>query len=332
MRPHGTVRIIGRGAELNALATAFSAGLHILIEGPHGVGKSLLVTEVCTAVTGPVTVHGSVVLNAAALVGAHDPSVVLRRGYERAAFRPGPLVEAMHAGRVLYLDEANRAPAEVFNSLISAMSERELVVPRYGTVRAAPGFHVVAAVNSYDRIGTTALPTAFLDRVVRVRLDYQNAADERAIVLANAPGADAALVDRAVFAVRASRRHPDVRLGASIRGAIDLVSIAAWLARLDAADPGVDAALLALSARIVLRSGVARTVESVIRELWADVVINDHRATPGTGDGEPLPPSSVQLDGDGDGDTGDGPERAGDAPGHDTRGTREGARHARAVA
>jgi MoxR-like ATPase/Mg-chelatase subunit ChlD len=313
MRPHSTVRVVGRRAELDALATAFAAGSHVLVEGPHGVGKSLLVVEICAAAAEPVTVHGSAALNATALVGGYDPGVVLRRGYEREAFLPGPLVDAMDSGRVLYLDEANRAPADVFNALISAMSEGELVVPRYGTVRAAPGFRVVAAVNPLDGIGTTSLPAAFLDRVVRVALDYQNAADERAIVLARAPGADSALVDRAVLVVRASRRHPDVRIGASVRGAIDLVSVAAWLARLGAADPGLDAALLALSAKIVLRRDGTRTVESVIRELWADAVINDHRATHGHGDGAALPPSSVRLDSDvgPDGDS----ERAVDEPG-----------------
>jgi len=301
-----TLPLIGRDDELDALGAAFAAGRHVLVEGPHGVGKTLLVREICATGTEPVVVHGSAALNTGALLGAHDPSVVLRRGYERAAFAPGPLIEAMAGGRVLYLDEANRVPADVLNALITAMSEAELVVPRYGRVRAEPGFRVVAAVNPLDGIGTATLPAAFLDRVVRLTLDYQSAAEERAIVLAQLPDADPALVARAVYAVRASRGHPDARIGASVRGAIDLVSITACLAQLDRNDADLEAALLALSSKIMLRPGIERTVESVIREIWADAVINEHRATTGPRPdgavGEPLPPSSVELERDAEDD------------------------------
>ena len=302
--------LVGRHDELDSLAAALAAARHVLIEGPHGVGKTLLVREICAA-TGmePVVVHGSAALNAGALVGAHDPSVVLRRGYERTAFAPGPLIEAMTGGRVLCLDEANRVPADVLNALITAMSEAELVVPRYGRVRAAPGFRVIAAVNPVDGMGTGALPAAFLDRVVRLTLGYQSAAEERAIVLTQQPDSDRKLVARAVFAVRASRDHPDVRIGASVRGAIDLVSITGFLAQLVSDDCDLEAALLALSSKITLRPGIERTVESVIREIWANAVINEHRAISGPrldgALGEPLPPSSVELERDAEHDAED---------------------------
>ncbi|HEY3716143.1 MAG TPA: AAA family ATPase [Jatrophihabitantaceae bacterium] len=298
-------RLIGRDDELAALAAAFDAARHVLVEGPHGVGKSLVIGEICTLRgAAPVVVHGSVALSASALVGAHDPGIVLRGGHE-VAFVPGPLVYAMRTGRVLYLDEANRVPADVINVLISAMSEAELVVPRYGRVLAKPGFQVVAAVNPLDGIGTGTLPAAFLDRLVRLTLDYQSAEDERAIVRTQVPDADDALLTRAIFAVRASRRHPDVRTGASVRGAIDLVSIAPFLVQLGRLDADLDAALLALSSKIALRSGIERTVESLIRELWTDAVINEHRATTGPrpdgAAGEPLLLSSVELEREGDG-------------------------------
>lgn len=299
--------LIGRHRELHALGAALDATRHVLVDGPHGVGKTRLVREICAASGAePVVVHGSAALTVGALVGTHDPSVVLRRGYEQTAFARGPLAETMAHGRVLYLDEANRVPADALNALISAMSEGELVVPRYGRVVAAQGFRVVAAVNPLDDVGTGALPNAFLDRVVRLTLDYQSGAEERMIVLAQLPDADLSLVARAVFAVRASRRHPDVRIGASVRGAIDLVSIAARLAQLDPRDADLEAALLALSSKIVLRPGVGRTVESVIREIWADAVITEHRARssprPDDGFGEALPPSSVELERDGEDD------------------------------
>jgi len=67
-----------------------------------------------------------------------------------------------------------------------------------------------------------------------------------------------------------------VRVGSSVRGAIDLVGIAG---RLGAArgvpqtdwQAGLDAALVALSGRIRLLESCPRTAEDVVRELYEDV-------------------------------------------------------------
>ena len=73
--------------------------------------------------------------------------------------------------------------------------------------------------------------------------------------------------------VRASRDHPDLRTGSSVRGAIDFVMVAGELAELRGLamlDPGVtlDAALLSMSGRIRLREGSGRSAEDVVTELW----------------------------------------------------------------
>jgi len=106
--------------------------------------------------------------------------VLLRRGYTGESFVPGALVASMRNGALLHIDEANRLPPDSVNALISAMSERLIEVPRHGRVWAAPGFVVIAAANPLDGAGTADLPAAFLDRVVRLSLDHQAAAEERA--------------------------------------------------------------------------------------------------------------------------------------------------------
>jgi MoxR-like ATPase len=68
-----------------------------------------------------------------------------------------------------------------------------------------------------------------------------------------------------------------VRVGSSVRGAIDLVEVSRRLARLrglDIDDPsvGLDSALVALSGRIRLHEGGDRTAEDVVRELWEAVL------------------------------------------------------------
>jgi MoxR-like ATPase/Mg-chelatase subunit ChlD len=267
--------------------SALRSARHLLIEGPHGSGKSELIAEMCRR-TGTVraTVNGSLGLTASALVGHHDPAVLLRRGYTGESFVPGALVVSMRNGAVLHVDEANRLPPESFNVLISAMSEGVIEVPRHGRVRAAPGFVVIAAANPLDGVGTGDLPQAFLDRVVRLSLDHQSASEERAIVRVRCPGAPGDMVERAVAITRATRYHRDLRRGASVRAAIDMVAVARQLSpmlRGSAAGPDSDAglrsALLALSSKIEVRSGSVRTPEAIIRELWIDLELLAHRST-----------------------------------------------------
>ena len=76
--------------------------------------------------------------------------------------------------------------------------------------------------------------------------------------------------------VRLTRTHPDVRIGSSVRGAIDIAAVAASLAPLrhsstTAFDVGLDSAIVALSGRLRMREGVARNAESVVTELWYSV-------------------------------------------------------------
>ena len=71
---------------------------------------------------------------------------------------------------------------------------------------------------------------------------------------------------------RATREHPDVRMGSSVRGSIDLVLLLTGLARLRGEDgmareSARDAAYAALSGRIRIADGCDRTPESVIDEL-----------------------------------------------------------------
>jgi MoxR-like ATPase len=83
----------------------------------------------------------------------------------------------------------------------------------------------------------------------------------------------AELVARAVRTVRITRDHPELRIGASVRGAIDTVLIAVELATVrDTAaldeNTGLDAALAALTGKVTLGDGVGRPVEAVVTDIW----------------------------------------------------------------
>jgi MoxR-like ATPase len=267
--------IVGRRSEIEVVLAALAAERHVLLEGPPGTGKSTLLRHLASAADlEMVFVEGNAELTPGRLTGTFDPARVLADGYVPEVFLDGPLVEALRTGALLYLEEINRVPEETLNVVITAMSERELHVPRLGRVVAAPGFRVVAAMNPFDAIGTARISSAVYDRVCRVAMGYQDEAAEREIVRRADPDADPALVRRAVRVVRATREHADVRFGSSVRGAIDLVTVADQLAGLrgtDATDEvvGLDAALAALSGRVRVREGCGRSAEDVVRDLWA---------------------------------------------------------------
>ena len=209
------------------------------------------------------------------MVGTFDPARVLTDGYSAEVFLDGPLVDALRTGSLLYIEEINRVPEETLNVIITAMSERELHIPRLGRVIAASGFRVVAAMNPFDAIGTARISSAVYDRVSRVAMGYQSESEETEIVAREAKGAGSGPVGRrAVRVVRATRDHSDLRVGSSVRGAIDLSLIAEQLASLRELDVteeelGLDAALAALSGRIRVREGSGRTPEAIVRDLWA---------------------------------------------------------------
>ncbi|GAB2910350.1 hypothetical protein GCM10027047_05700 [Rhodococcus aerolatus] len=286
--------LVGREAETDLLLAAVAAGRDVLLEGPPGTSKSTLLRAITTEWGVPlVFVEGNADLTPGRLVGYHDPARVLREGYTPEAFVAGPLVEAMRSGGFLYVEELNRAPDDTLNTLLTAMAERSLAVPRVGTVTAAAGFRVVASMNPFDNVGTTRLSTSVHDRLCRLAVGYQDAAAERGVVVRRAGEVPARLVADAVALTRATRERDDVRQGSSVRGAIDLALVAVQLAAVrDVALPGgpvpdpdgppprdlpgaytavvLDALLLALSGRIHLDEALESTPEGVLRELWED--------------------------------------------------------------
>ncbi len=293
-------QVVGRERELDLVLAAVAAGCDILLEGPPGTSKSTLLRAITAEWGVPLLfVEGNADLTPARLVGHHNPARVLREDYTAENFVEGPLVEAMRVGGFLYVEEFNRAPEDTLNTLLAAMAERQLAVPRVGTISAAPTFRVVASMNPFDNVGTTRLSMSVHDRLCRLAVGYQDAAAERAIVTWRAPAQQMAselhgrLVADAVAVTRATREQEDILQGSSVRGAIDLTRIARQLLALaeaaDADDAGprypevvYDAMVLALSGRIVLDETADATPEAVLRRIWEDhFVLAPRTAEPG---------------------------------------------------
>lgn len=266
--------VVGRRREVELVVAALASARHILLEGPPGTGKSTLLRAIAThAGQRLVFVEGNAELTPARLGGHFDPAQVLSQGYVPDVFIDGPLVDALRHGGLLYVEEINRVPEETLNLLVTVMSEGELTVPRLGRIEAHPDFRLVAAMNPFDAVGTARIAGAIYDRVNRVAVDYQSEDDERLIVEREAPEAKRPLMARAVRCVRATREHPDIRIGSSIRGAIDLVMLANQLGSLrgtsaDDEECGLDAACASLSGRIRMHESSGRSPEEVVGEIW----------------------------------------------------------------
>ena len=272
-------KVVGRRREIELVVAALIADRHVVIEGPPGTGKSTLLRTVAHELgVGFEFVEGNAELTPARLVGHFDPARVMAEGYDADVFVDGPLASALRDGSLLYVEEINRVPEETLNVLITVMSEGELHVPRLGRLAAAPGFRLVAAMNPFDAIGTARISGAVYDRVCRLAVDYQTATDEGQITLREAGSGDLdpSWVAKVVNLVRLTRSHGDLRVGSSVRGAIDMCAVATSLAAVRRSsvtdgDVSLDAALVALSGRVRLREGSTRSTEDIIRELWVEV-------------------------------------------------------------
>lgn len=266
---------------------ALQTGRNVFLEGPPGTSKSTMLKAVVDEIGRPFYwVTGNSDLTATKLLGYFDPALVLSEGYRPEHFEYGPLTLAMKEGGILYVEEFNRLPDDTSNVFVTAMSERAIPVPRLGTVKALPDFSVVASLNPYDDVGTLRISRALRDRFCSLWMDYQDKDEEKEIVKRQVTAAPAVpgfhvpgLIDLAVELCRRTRKHDDIHLGASVRGAIDMTLVALQL--LANSDGGTSqndrSTLIRMAAHTALRDKVRlndvseRKVDEVIDDIWATI-------------------------------------------------------------
>ncbi len=258
-------RIVGRTEELRAALACIRLNKNLLIEGPVGVGKTVLALATAHHLGKPFfRIDGDERYTEQKLTGWFDPPIVLAKGYVHESFIPGPLTQAMQESGILFINELNRMPEAVQNVLLPSLDERYLVIPKYGEIHANRAFTVVATQNPSEFVATSHLSEALRDRFELIVLDYQSFDEEVEIVRMNLPEnfkPAAGLIEGAVGIVRATRESPKIRRGASVRAAISIVELAA---QFDGPDALRAAARIALPTRIEIADDAHEPVHELI--------------------------------------------------------------------
>jgi MoxR-like ATPase len=174
---------VGHAAVVDHLLISFFCQGHALLEGPPGLGKTLLVRTLgesldltfariqCTPDLMPADVTGTNLLAETA------------SGVREFSFRPGPLF-----ANVVLADEINRATPRTQSAFLEALQERRVTVFGVSHPIAEP-FAVFATQNPLEMEGTYPLPEAQLDRFFFKLSIHMPGAADLAEILARTTGA-----------------------------------------------------------------------------------------------------------------------------------------------
>jgi MoxR-like ATPase len=202
----GKVIVGHTGIVENVLVCLFCGG-HVLLEGVPGLGKTLLVRTLSSALTLSFRrIQFTPDLMPADIVGTNlvveDPDT----GRRQFQFQPGPIFN-----QCILADEINRATPKTQSAMLEAMQERSVTVGGK-TYELEEPFIVLATQNPIEQEGTYPLPEAQLDRFMhKLLVPYSNRDELHEIVSRTTTGAypkaDAMLDGAGILAGRELVQH-----------------------------------------------------------------------------------------------------------------------------
>lgn len=166
--------VIGQADVIKKLVICLLAGGHVLLEGVPGLGKTLLVKALATAMSGE---FGRIQFTPDLMPSDVTGHTLYDMQTGQWKTRKGAIF-----CHLLLADEINRAPAKTQAALLEAMQEGQVTIE--GQTHALPKpFICVATQNPVEQEGTYPLPEAQLDRfLMNLYMDYPTMQDEKRLL------------------------------------------------------------------------------------------------------------------------------------------------------
>ena len=128
----------------------------LMLVGEPGTAKSMLSELLAAAICGTstLTIQGSAGTTEDHVRYSWNYALLIAEGPSRRALVPSPVYQAMEQGAVVRFEEITRCPPEIQDTLVSVLSEKQLMVPELEDgfrVSAAQGFNIIATANLRDR-------------------------------------------------------------------------------------------------------------------------------------------------------------------------------------
>jgi MoxR-like ATPase len=296
--------IVGKHEVVLLTVVALLCEGHVLIEDVPGTGKTMLAKSVSKSLG---CNFRRIQFTPDMLPSDVTGVSVFNQKTREFEFRPGPVM-----AQIVLTDEINRATPKTQSALLEAMEERQITVDGVTYPMERP-FLVLATQNPIEYEGTFPLPEAQLDRfMLRISLGYPAEHDEITMLNRQQYSHPVTQIEQVVSAeelmaaqrsvkdvyiddlvkeyiiglVKATRKHPDVYLGASPRGSIALYKTAQARAAISGRDyvtpDDIKAlAMVALAHRLIISpSARIKNIDprAVIQEILDSIPVPGARA------------------------------------------------------